>query len=135
MWETILSIIVKYWVEFLLGLIVAGGSVFFKRYARLEKAERQRAQEEHYAKLAEDIKKNNEGLIEHFSAKYQEGLAALDNQYKEMQDTFQQKDDMASKEHDRLDQKINIANGQYNILRMVFYHFRGICLKTNVVSY
>ena len=41
MLETIGSIVLKYWVEFILGLIVAGGGFLIKRYLRLEKEERQ----------------------------------------------------------------------------------------------
>ena len=37
MWATISGIFVKYWIEFLLGLVVAGGSFFIKRYTKLER--------------------------------------------------------------------------------------------------
>ena len=40
MWETISTIVIKYWVEFLLGLIVMGGSFLTKRFIKLERAER-----------------------------------------------------------------------------------------------
>ena len=37
MLATIGSIVLKYWVELILGLIVAGGGFVIKRYLRLEK--------------------------------------------------------------------------------------------------
>ena len=40
MLETIGSIVLKYWVEFLLGALVAGVGFIGKRYLRLEKEER-----------------------------------------------------------------------------------------------
>ena len=39
MWATISGIFVKYWIEFLLGLVVAGGGFFIKRYTKLEREE------------------------------------------------------------------------------------------------
>ena len=56
MWETISSIMLKYWVEFALGLIVAGGGFFLRRYIKLEKAERSREQKEYFENLTNSIK-------------------------------------------------------------------------------
>ena len=47
MWATISGIFIKYWIEFLLGLVVAGGGFFIKRYTKLEREERQRSQDAH----------------------------------------------------------------------------------------
>ena len=44
MWETIGSIVLKYWVEFLLTGIVGIAGFFGRRYLKLEKEERQREQ-------------------------------------------------------------------------------------------
>lgn len=50
-----LAIAAKYWIEFLFGLVVAGGGLFFKRYIKLEQQERAAAQKEFYIQLRKDI--------------------------------------------------------------------------------
>lgn len=63
MLETIGSIVLKYWVEFILGLIVAGGGFLIKRYLRLEKEERQREQREYFDKMLEKIQSENQQIL------------------------------------------------------------------------
>lgn len=63
MLETIGSIVLKYWVEFILGLIVAGGGFFIKRYLRLEKEERQKEQKEYFDKMLEKIQSENQHVL------------------------------------------------------------------------
>ena len=53
-----LDFILKYWVEFAFGLLVAGGGWFIKRYFALENLRRQREQDEFYNKIKAEI--NNE---------------------------------------------------------------------------
>jgi hypothetical protein len=50
-----LEFIVKYWIEFLFGLIVTGGGIFLKRYAELVKKEQKAQQNEFYSKLKAEI--------------------------------------------------------------------------------
>ena len=64
MLTTIGSIVLKYWVEFLLGLIVAGGGFLMKRYLKLEKAEHKRDQEKNFKVLTEELNKENKKTIE-----------------------------------------------------------------------
>lgn len=63
MWATISSIIVKYWVEFLLGLVVAGGGFLLRRFFKLEREERQREQEKHFKALMQDLNNENNKII------------------------------------------------------------------------
>ena len=55
MWETIGSIVLKYWVEFLLAGVVGIVGFFGKRYLKLEKEERKREQTDFFEKLAKNI--------------------------------------------------------------------------------
>ena len=67
MWESVISIILKYWVEFLLGTIVAGGGLFFRRYHELSKAERDQKRQDSQEKLKEAIKEDNQRMINEVS--------------------------------------------------------------------
>ena len=64
MWATISGIFIKYWIEFLLGLVVAGGGFFIKRYTKLEREERQRSQDAHYQALTDKIQEENKNMID-----------------------------------------------------------------------
>lgn len=72
MWEVIGSIIVKYWVEFLLGLIVAGGGFFIRRYIKMLKNEQKLKQEELATELKESIKKETDEVIEKVNSQSQQ---------------------------------------------------------------
>ena len=63
MWATIGSIVLKYWVEFILGLVAAGGTYFFKRYNKLEKANRKKEQEDFFLQLTNEIQEKNQAMI------------------------------------------------------------------------
>ena len=52
--------ILKYWVEFAFGLLVAGGGWFIKRYFSLENLRRQKEQDEFYNKIKGEINKEHE---------------------------------------------------------------------------
>lgn len=52
--------IVKYWVEFAFGLLVAGGGWFIKRYFSLENLRRQKEQDEFYNRIKGEINKEHE---------------------------------------------------------------------------
>ena len=72
MWETIGSIVLKYWVEFLLAGVVGIVGFFSKRYLKLEKEERQREQTEFFEKLAKNIQQENTNMINSLSNQYNE---------------------------------------------------------------
>lgn len=67
MWATIGSIVLKYWVEFILGLVAAGGTYFFKRYNKLEKANRKKEQEDFFLQLTNGIQEKNQAMIQKVS--------------------------------------------------------------------
>ena len=83
MWETIGSIVIKYWVEFLLGLVVAGGGFLLKRFLKLEREDRKREQEKYFQTLTDSLKASNntafksleseqESMEQHSKDKYSE---------------------------------------------------------------
>lgn len=84
MWETISAILIKYWVEFLLGLIVAGGGFFLKRYIRLERLEREHSQDEHFKKLTDKIQEENKIMIESLVQEHDEINKRSDKRYNEI---------------------------------------------------
>ena len=92
MWETISSIMLKYWVEFALGLIVTVGGFFIRRYIKLEKAERSREQKEYFENLTNSIKKANAAIITSLKTEHDEMNQRSDERYNELvkqsQDTY-----------------------------------------------
>ena len=55
-----LDFILKYWVEFAFGLLVAGGGWFIKRYFDLEAMRRQKEQDEFYNRIKSEIDRERE---------------------------------------------------------------------------
>ena len=92
MWETISSIMLKYWVEFVLGLIVAVGGFFLRRYIKLEKAERSREQKEYFENLTNSIKEENAAIVTSLKTEHDEMNKRSDKRYNELikqsQDTY-----------------------------------------------
>ena len=84
MWETIGSIVLKYWVEFLLASVVGIVGFFGKRYLKLEREERKREQTEFFEKLAKNIQKENTNMINSLSNKYNELEHEVEDQYTEI---------------------------------------------------
>lgn len=80
MWESIISIIVKYWIEFLLGSIVAGGGLFFRRYINLSRAERDQKRHDSQEKLKAAIREDNQRMVNEVSALSQKEDAKLQKQ-------------------------------------------------------
>ena len=71
--------IVKYWVEFAFGLLVAGGGYFIKRYMGLENMRRQKEQDEFYNKIKEEINREHTNSQQDDVALHEEmnGLTAV----------------------------------------------------------
>ena len=92
MWETISSIMLKYWVEFALGLIVTVGGFFLRRYIKLEKAERNREQKEYFENLTNSIKEENAAIVTSLKTEHNEMNQRSDKRYNELikqsQDTY-----------------------------------------------
>lgn len=84
MLETIGAIFIKYWVEFLLGLIVTGGGFFLKKYIRLEKEDHQRSQEAHYKALTDKIQEENKAMIDSLAKEHDEINKKSDERYYEI---------------------------------------------------
>lgn len=84
MLETIGSIVLKYWVEFILGLIVAGGGFLIKRYLRLEKEERQREQKEYFDKMLEKIQSENQHVLKSLEKEHDKMNQNSENKYNEI---------------------------------------------------
>lgn len=84
MLETIGSIVLKYWVELILGLIVAGGGFVIKRYLRLEKEERQREQREYFDKMLEKIQSENKTVLKSLEDEHDKMNQRSDDRYEEI---------------------------------------------------
>ena len=84
MLETIGSIVLKYWVEFILGLIVAGGGFLIKRYLRLEKEERQREQREYFDKMLEKIQSDNQQILKSLEKEHDKMNQNSEDKYNEI---------------------------------------------------
>ena len=89
MWETIGQVALKYWVEFALGLIVAGGGFLIKRYLKLAKAERAREQEELFKKFTNGVKTENNTLVESLTQQYTDLDTKVNEQYDVLHNEFQ----------------------------------------------
>ena len=84
MLETIGSIVLKYWVEFILGLIVACGGFLIKRYLRLEKEERQREQREYFDKMLEKIQSDNQQILKSLEKEHDKMNQNSEDKYNEI---------------------------------------------------
>lgn len=100
MWESVISIIIKYWVEFLLGIIVAGGGLFFRRYHELSKAERDQKRQDSQEKLKEAIKEDNQRMINEVSALSNQG------------------DEKLQRQINTLNQEISTVNQEMSVIKM-----------------
>ena len=89
-WATIGGIFIKYWIEFLLGLVVAGGGFLIKRYAKLERDERQRSQDAHYQALTNKIQEENKIMIESLVKEHDEINKRSDERYNEITSRVQE---------------------------------------------
>lgn len=81
---TISTIIVKYWVEFILSLIVAGMGLFLKRYIKLEKEDRNRSQKENNEQLIGKIQEENRTMIDALTIKYNDINKVVEDRYDEI---------------------------------------------------
>ena len=84
MLETIGVIVLKYWVELILGLIVTGGGFIIKRYLRLEKEERQREQKEYFDKMLEKIQSENKTVLKSLEDEHDKINQRSDDRYDEI---------------------------------------------------
>lgn len=84
MLETIGSIVLKYWVEFILGLIVAGGGFLIKRYLRLEKEEHQREQKEYFDNMLEKIQSENQQILKSLEKEHDKMNQNSEDKYNEI---------------------------------------------------
>lgn len=133
MLPTIISIIVKYWVEFLMGLIVAAGGYFLKRYLRLEKLERQRSQEEQFIKFTEKIQEENKRMIESLAREHEEINKRSDDRYNEITTTVAEAL-KAGREESKADdaalqEQINRSDKELDALRAGMLSIQGRTFK------
>lgn len=84
MLETIGSIILEYWVELILGLIVAGGGFLIKRYLRLEKEERQREQKAYFDKTLEKIQNESQQVLKSLEKEHDKMNQKSEDKYNEI---------------------------------------------------
>ena len=129
MLETIGSIVLKYWVEFILGLIVAGGGFLIKRYLRLEKEERQREQKEYFDKMLEKIQSENQHdkMNQNSEDKYNEINTKVDKALEAGREESKADDAVLEKEISAM--KKNIAALTAGVLSMQGKEFINNCRK------
>lgn len=74
----------KYWIEVVFGLLVAGGGWFIKRYFSLETMRRQKEQDEFYNKIKNEINREHENSLKDDEALHTEvnGLSVVLNSLK-----------------------------------------------------
>lgn len=138
MLETIGSIVLKYWVEFILGLIVAGGGFLIKRYLRLEKEERQREQKEYFDKMLEKIQTENQNVLKSLEKEHDTMNQNSENKYNEI-NTKVDKALEAGRQESKADDAVlekeitavekNIAALTAGVLSMQGKEFRNNCRK------
>ena len=138
MLETIGSIILKYWVELILGLIVTGGGFVIKRYLRLEKKERQREQKEYFDKMLEKIQTENQHILKSLEKEHDKMNKNSENQYNEI-NTRVDKALEAGREESKSDDAVleeeisalekNITALTAGVLSMQGKEFRNNCRK------
>lgn len=138
MLATIGSIVLKYWVELILGLIVAGGGFVIKRYLRLEKEERQREQREYFDKMLDKIQKENQQVLDHLEKEHDTMNQNSEDRYDEI-NTKVDKALEAGREESKADDAVlekeivavekNIAALTAGVLSMQGKEFRNNCRK------
>ena len=138
MLATIGSIVLKYWVELILGLIVAGGGFVIKRYLRLEKEERQREQREYFDKMLDKIQKENQQVLKHLEKEHDTMNQNSEDRYDEI-NTKVDKALEAGREESKADDEVlekqisavekNITALTAGVLSMQGKEFRNNCRK------
>lgn len=138
MLATIGSIVLKYWVELILGLIVAGGGFLIKRYLKLEKEERQREQREYFDKMLDKIQNENEQVLKHLEKEHDKMNQNSEDRYDEI-NTKVDKALEADREESKADDAVlekqisavekNITALTAGILSMQGKEFRNNCRK------
>lgn len=138
MLETIGSIVLKYWVELILGLIVTGGGFIIKRYLRLEKEERQREQKEYFDNVLKKIQTENQHVLKSLEKehdkmnqnsedKYDEINTKVDKALEAGREESKSDDAVLEKEISALEKNITALTA--GILSMQGKEFRNNCRK------
>lgn len=119
--ETIISIIVKYWVEFLLGLVVAGGGFFVKRYLKLEQEDRRREQETYFTNLAKKMQEDNLKMIKSLQKEHEAMNQHTDDRYEEIREESKRDDEVLENQIHSIEKELNIlSKGILSIQRKEF---------------
>lgn len=138
MLETIGSIVLKYWIELILGLIVTGGGFVIKRYLRLEKKERQKEQKEYFDKMLEKIQTENQHVLKSLEKEHDKMNQKSENKYNEIntkvdealeagREESKSDDAVLEKEISALEKNITALTA--GILSMQGKEFRNNCRK------
>lgn len=134
MLETIGSIVLKYWVELILGLIVTGGGFIIKRYLRLEKEERQREQKEYFDNVLKKIQNENQQVLKSLEKEHDKMNQNSEDKYDEINTKVEagreeSKSDDAVLEKEISALKKNITALTAGVLSMQGKEFRNNCRK------
>ena len=138
MLETIGSIVLKYWVELILGLIVTGGGFIIKRYLRLEKEERQREQKEYFDNVLKKIQSENQQALKSLEKEHDKMNQNSEDKYDEINTKVdkaleagleESKSDDAALEKEISALEKNITALTAGVLSMQGKEFRNNCRK------
>lgn len=138
MLETIGSIVLKYWVELILGLIVTGGGFIIKRYLRLEKEERQREQKEYFDNVLKKIQTENQHVLKSLEKEHDKMNQNSEDKYDEINTKVdkaleagreESKSDDAALEKEISALEKNITALTAGVLSMQGKEFRNNCRK------
>lgn len=131
MLEQIGSIIVKYWVELLLSLVVAGGGFLIKRYWRLEQEQHQREQQEFFDKMLQNFQT---GALQSLANEHIKMNQISDERYQETNERIDDALEESREDDKKIEQEVGTLQNQISaltagVLSMQGKEFRNACRK------
>lgn len=127
MWETIIGIILKYWVEFLLGAVVAGGTFFLKRYLKLEREDRERKQKEFYDNLTDSMRAEYKSAMSKLLSQDENIVKDMEKRCNKIKDEFRADDACLQKQIDNV--SIEMSAIRAGLLSIQGKEFRESCRR------
>jgi hypothetical protein len=131
MWETVGAIMLKYWVEFLLGLIVTGGGFLLKHHLKLVKAERLREQKELILTMQEDNRKQIQEIMEDCVGIEDEIEERCRQAYSDFTDALIKDRESSKTEDEKLEHYIDAVQAEVGVLKAGLLSVQGKQFKDN----
>lgn len=135
MLETISAIVIKYWVEFLLGLIVAGGGFFLKRYVKLEKEDTDRKRDAHFKEIIDKIQEDNKTMIQSLVQEHNEINQRSEERYHEITEKVSaailEEREESKLDDEVLEKKVHELSGEISCLKAGLLSMQGKNFKSD----